>query len=58
MLIIGESCTGGFLLILLLQFYPWYYLALSFYYCTCRVPTISVLNLAIFPFYSNLLLRR
>jgi hypothetical protein len=46
---IGESCTGAFLLILLLQFYPCYYLALSFYCCTCWVPTISVLNLAIFP---------
>jgi hypothetical protein len=38
--------------------YPYYYLALSFYSCTCWVPTISVLNLAIFPCYSNLLLRR
>jgi hypothetical protein len=55
-LIIGESCIGAFLLILLLQFYPCYYLALSFYSCTCWVPTISVLNLAIFPCYSNLLL--
>jgi hypothetical protein len=34
------------------------YLSLSFYSCTCRVPTISVLNLAIFPCYANLLLRR
>jgi hypothetical protein len=33
-LIIGESCVGAFLLILLLQFYPCYYLALSFYSCT------------------------
>jgi hypothetical protein len=56
-LIIGESCIGAFLLILLLQFYPCYYLALSFYSCTYWVPTISVLNLAIFPCYSNLLLR-
>jgi hypothetical protein len=48
-LIIGESCIGAFLLILLLQFYPCYYLALSFYFYTCWVPTISVLNLAIFP---------
>jgi hypothetical protein len=48
-LIIGESCIGAFLLILLLQFYPCYYLALSFYSCTCWVPTISVLNHAIFP---------
>jgi hypothetical protein len=58
MLITGESCIGAFPLILLLQFYPCYYLALSFYSCTCRVSTISVLNLAIFPCYSNLLLRR
>jgi hypothetical protein len=57
-LIIEESCIGAFLLILLLQFYLCYYLALSFYFCTCCVPTISVLNLAIFPCYSNLLLRR
>jgi hypothetical protein len=57
-LIIGESCIGAFLLIVLLQFYPCYYLALSFYSCTCRAPTISVLNLAIFSYYSNLLLRR
>jgi hypothetical protein len=34
MLIIEESCIGAFLLILLLQFYPCYYLALSFYSCT------------------------
>jgi hypothetical protein len=53
-----RSGIGAFLLILLLQFYPWYYLALSFYSYTCWVPTISVLNLAIFPCYSNLLLRR
>jgi hypothetical protein len=46
---IGESCIGAVLLILLLQFYPYYYLALSFYSCTCWVPIISVLNLAIFP---------
>jgi hypothetical protein len=41
-----------------LPFYPCYYLALSFYSCTYWVPTISVLNLAIFPGYSKLLLRR
>jgi hypothetical protein len=57
-LIIEESCIGAFLPIFLLQFYPCYYLALSLYSCTCWVPTISVLNLAIFPCYSNLLLRR
>jgi hypothetical protein len=57
-LIIGESYIGAFLLVLLLQFYHCYYLALSFYSCTCRVPIISILNLAIFSCYSNLLLRR
>jgi hypothetical protein len=31
---------------------------MSFIFYTCWVPTISVLNLAIFPCYSNLLLRR
>jgi hypothetical protein len=46
------------LLTILLQFYPCYYLALSIYSCTYWVPTKSVLNLAIFPCYSNLLLRR
>jgi hypothetical protein len=56
-LIIGESSVGAFLLTILLQFYPCYYLALSFYSCTRWVPTISVLNVAIFPCYSNLLLR-
>jgi hypothetical protein len=30
-LIIGESSIGAFLLTILLQFYPCYYLALSFY---------------------------
>jgi hypothetical protein len=57
-LIIGQSSIGAFLLTILLQFYPYYYLALSFYPYTCWVPTISVLNLVIFPCYSNLLLRR
>jgi hypothetical protein len=56
-LIIRESSIGAFLLIILLQFYPCYYLALSFYPCTFWVPTISVLNLVIFPCYSNLLLK-
>jgi hypothetical protein len=53
-LIIEESSIGAFLLIL----YPCYYLALSFYSYTYWVPTISVLNLAIFSYNSNLLLRR
>jgi hypothetical protein len=57
MLIIGVSSIGAFLLTILLKFYPCYYLALLFYPCTCWVPTISVLNLAIFTYYSNLLLR-
>jgi hypothetical protein len=35
-----------------------YYPCMSFIYCTSWVPTISVVNLAIFPCYSNLLLRR
>jgi hypothetical protein len=37
---------------------PCYYLCISFISCTCWVPTICVLNLAIFSYYSNLLLRR
>jgi hypothetical protein len=37
---------------------PCHYLYISFIYCTCWVTIISVLNLAIFPYYSNLLLRR
>jgi hypothetical protein len=40
-----------------MPYLPWYYLYISFIYCTCWVPTISVLNLAILPCYSNLLLR-
>jgi hypothetical protein len=58
MLIIRELNIGTFLLIILLQFYTYCYLALSFYLCTYWVPIISVLNLVIFPCYSNLLLRR
>jgi hypothetical protein len=57
-LIIEELGIVPFLLILLLQFYPYYYLALSIYSCICWVPPISVLNFAIFFCYSNLLLRR
>jgi hypothetical protein len=37
---------------------PCHYLYISFIHCTCWVPCISVLNPAIFPCYSNLLLRR
>jgi hypothetical protein len=57
-LVIGELSICAFLLTILFQFYPCYYLALSFYSYTCWVPAISVLQLAIFPCYSNLLLRR
>jgi hypothetical protein len=42
----------------LMPYFSYHYLCISFIYCTCWVPTISVLNLAIFPCYSNLLLRR
>jgi hypothetical protein len=42
----------------LMPYLPCHYLYISFIYCTCWVPTISVVNLAIFPCYSNLLLRR
>jgi hypothetical protein len=42
----------------LIPYLPCYYLYISIISCTCWVPTISVLNLVIFPCYSNLLLRR
>jgi hypothetical protein len=42
----------------LIPYLPCYYLDISFISCICWVSTISVLNLAIFPRYSNLLLRR
>jgi hypothetical protein len=48
-LIIRELSIGAFLLTILFHFCPCYYLALSFYPCTCQVPTISVFNLTIFP---------
>jgi hypothetical protein len=41
-----------------MSYLPYHYPYIPFIYCTCWVPTISILNLAIFPFYSNLLLRR
>ncbi len=41
-----------------MSYLPCQYLYKSFIYCTWRVPTISVLNLAIFCCYSNQLLRR
>ena len=42
----------------IIPYLPCYYLYISFISRTCWVPTISVFNLAIFPCYSNLLLRR
>jgi hypothetical protein len=42
----------------LMPHFPCHSLYISFIYCTCWVPTISVLNIAIFSCYSNLLLRR
>jgi hypothetical protein len=41
-----------------MSYLPYHYPYIPFIYCTCWVPTISILNLDIFPFYSNLLLRR
>jgi hypothetical protein len=37
-LIIGETSIGAFLLTILFQFYPSYYLTLSFYSCTQDYP--------------------
>jgi hypothetical protein len=53
-----EWSIGAFLLTALLPHWSCYYPCISFYSCTCLVPTISVLNLAIFPYHTNLLLRR
>jgi hypothetical protein len=50
-----ESSAGAFLLTTLCLIYLVY---ISFSSCSCWVPTVSVLNLAIFPCYSNPLLRR
>jgi hypothetical protein len=41
-----------------MPYLPRYYRYISFIYCSCWIPTISVLNLSIFLCYSNLLLRR
>jgi hypothetical protein len=41
-----------------MPYFPCHYIYISFIYRTCWVPTISVLNLPIFRFYLNLLLRR
>jgi hypothetical protein len=41
-----------------LLYLPWYYPCISYFSCTWWVLIITVSNLAIFPCYSNLLLRR
>jgi hypothetical protein len=41
-----------------MPYLPHYYPYISFIYWSCWVPTISALNLVVFPWYSNLLLRR
>jgi hypothetical protein len=56
-LTICKSNIGAFLLIDLLLHLPWYYPCISFISFTCWVPTISLLNLAISPCHTNLLLR-
>jgi hypothetical protein len=53
-----ESSLGAILLRTLCLIYLDIILCISFVFCTCWVPTISVLNLAIFPCYSNLLFKR
>jgi hypothetical protein len=57
MLITCESSVGAFLHLTLLYLYLWYYNMHIIIYCTCWVPTLSVLNLAISPCSTNLLLR-
>jgi hypothetical protein len=57
MLIICESSIGTFLHLTILQLYLRYYILLIIISFTCRVPTISVLTLAISPGCTNLLLR-
>jgi hypothetical protein len=49
MLINRESSVGAFLLTALYLIYLVITICISFISCTCRVPTISVLNLTIFP---------
>jgi hypothetical protein len=41
-----------------MSYFPCHYLYISFIHYTCWVSTISLLNLSIFPYFSNLLLRR
>jgi hypothetical protein len=57
-LIIWESNLSAFLLTTLYLIYLVITLCISYYSCTYWVPTISILNLAIFPCYSNLMLKR
>jgi hypothetical protein len=57
MLTIWESSVGAFLHLTLLWLYLWYYIMHIIISCTCWVPTISVLNLAIFLCCTNLLFK-
>jgi hypothetical protein len=57
MLIIWESSVGAFLHLTLLYFYLWYYIMHIIISRTCWLPTVSVLNLAISPCCTNLLLK-
>jgi hypothetical protein len=57
-LINHESSVGVFLLTSRRLIYLVITICISFIFYTCWIPTISVLNLAISPCYSNLLLRR
>jgi hypothetical protein len=56
MLIINELSVCAFLLITLCLIFLVITFTYHLFYCTCWVPTINVLNLAIFPCYSNILL--
>jgi hypothetical protein len=58
MLIINESSVCAFLLTVICLIYLVITFTYHLFYCTCWVPTIRVLNLATFPCYSNLLLKR
>jgi hypothetical protein len=57
LLIICESSIGAFMHLTILQLYLRYYIQHIITSCTCWVLTISVLNLAISPCCTNLLLR-
>jgi hypothetical protein len=56
--IISETSVCAFLLRAICLIYLVITFTYHLFYCTCWLPTIRVLNLAIFPWYSNLLLRR